>query len=277
MATKVCSGSANPGNDCAGVERRNLFSVIASASVINSVQINLTSGVTYRAALYASSSATDTDAMALVYDFGEFTPGSSGMYTLPQTGTPSFGAGLYPCLVLKGGPGATYPAIDGNESFPVGDLILGRRAFVDADTSIAFPSTSVNDDDADAPSRIFESTITYSASSANASGATVENAGDTASGSIATINRGLRTPTIYEPNNDSVIADATNVRAIVRDAMGGAELLDISTASIVSGVCTIDNDLVGSIGSNVDLELRWTVSGNSRCVSGPLTVINLDA
>lgn len=118
---------------------------------------------------------------------------------------------------------------------------------------------------------------TAPASGPTGSGAATESGADTAAGTGSTVNIGLRTPVIYEPNSSAdIVADATGVRAIVRDAIGGAELLDIADATIVSGVCTIDNDAVGSLGSNVDIELRWTTGGGqSRVVAGPLTVINL--
>lgn len=148
------------------------------------------------------------------------------------------------------------------------------------DTSSAFTGTPdviwYNHDTAAAVSTIDNVIVTGTASAINASGAATEGAADTSSGNVQSVLKGLRTPTIYEPNNDSVIADATGVRAICRDAIGGNEIFDVSTATISGGVCTISNTSLPSVGTTVDLELRWTASSQSRFLSAQLAVLNLN-
>lgn len=94
----------------------------------------------------------------------------------------------------------------------------------------------------------------------------------------ASENPGLRTPVIYEPNSPStVVNNATDVRYIVRSAVGEAEIVDAATGTITSGVFELDSDAIGTIGTERWLELYWLDDTQDRFAAGELTVINLDA
>lgn len=91
-------------------------------------------------------------------------------------------------------------------------------------------------------------------------------------------NPGLRTPTLYEPNTtNTVVSNATDVRYIVRDAVGGAEIVDASTGTITDGVFELDSDAIGTIGTTRWLELYWTADTQDRFIGAEIDVINLDA
>lgn len=101
-----------------------------------------------------------------------------------------------------------------------------------------------------------------------------------ATGVAAEPNPGLRITDIHQPNNDSLVANASGVDAVVYDGVGGAKRWQ-GTVSIAGGGVVIDNDAVGDVDDEVFLVLRWLVANGTGSdeytYAATETVINLDA
>lgn len=92
---------------------------------------------------------------------------------------------------------------------------------------------------------------------------------------ILPVNAGLRITDIYAPNSMELVANVSDITAVVYDVVGGNELWQ-GTVTITNGDTIIDTDDLGAINNTVFLVLRW-VTGNDEIVyAATETVINLD-
>lgn len=206
-------------------ERRYVFSQISEFSTVDSVDVFVSAGSSYRVGLYASPSTTDTDASTLISDFGIITNSgpSDAWISINAIGGPSIPAGTYPALFLKG-ENQLYVTNDWyGGDLPLADVIASRRTWLDDGSNVSspFPTTAQADDNGDGPSRVMGLALHYTVSSPSA----ILNS-PTPSGTVGS----TTTATIGATTNQSS-AGSNNVYAVVSTA----SLSGITAAQVKAG------------------------------------------
>lgn len=229
--------------DLQNYERRYIFTAFASASLANSIDVYVPAGVTYRVSLYASPSATETDASTLIYDFGTITNSggaSAWISTTTATSPPTIPSGTHPAIFIKG-EGTVFVAADWNESFPLGDVTGSRRTWLDPGAAVSspFPSVAQDDDDVDAPSRIMGIALHYTAASPTA---TLTNAtpagGITGSSTTATVGATTNHGTSGS-NTLFAVASTSSLVAITAAQVKAGQNASGSTSGVISGNASV--------------------------------------
>lgn len=292
MATKQNSSlvaDAFVDSDGNSPERRVILSAMPGSSTINTMQLYMAASSTVRVAIYSSSSAVETDAMTLVADLGEVTRGgTNGMQAIAVPGSPSIASGQYPVIAVRY-PINTVGVIACKNLFGAfpptgsadGDVIRARRAFDSGGagfggTSASFPSTSINDDDAEQEARVLVVSLDYSPAVSGSLGA-IESESDVLASTGAVGNNGVRL-TLRDTDTGALAASLTGLIVSIRATSQAAALLipaatDETTDS--NGVLEIASGSLGSIGSYVYVTVEK--SDNSVVGCYRVAVVDLNA
>ena len=218
-------------------ERRYVLSQISENCIADSVAVFVTAGASYRVALYASSSSTNTDGSTLIYDFGIITNSgvTNAWITVNSVGNPSIPAGTYPSIHVKGDY-AFYVTMDwyAGET-PLADVILSRRTWLeDSAITTAFSGTAQADDDIDGPARIMGLALAYTPANPSAALTAPIPSGPIGSTTTATIGATTNQGTSGS-NNVYAVATTAALTGITAAQVKAGQNASGSTSGVISG------------------------------------------
>src|SRR5690606_7693387 len=193
------------GDYAAAWDRSCFFGPSDLSISVQSVDVYLGGGASYRVARYASSTSSTSAGATLVYDFGvEENTGLEGFVTISAPPGIVIDSNMHPIVVVRQ---IDSTAICGTGSYPNGDAVMALRAYNENDPITSpFPETAYTDDTSDQSFRVPYVRLNYSVSGSG--------------------------PQIVSINSGTIVSGSQNNNLTVSGFDGGITLLDIGGLEI---------------------------------------------